>query len=212
MGSEMCIRDSIMRILFLVAAICVSQCADAFFTPLQLSEKTEQADLIVEATVVSIKPLIRKDAAAEIRGEKMFNMGARSIAMVRVTKIWKQRKAGTTTVAAKHNAKFNLSQLVLIPCDYSFHESPSDLTAGRSYVMFLREMRANRYHPLDPACTHVVHDNRVAKFGMNHSPEMELPIAGKEKFKDRSIPLADFKKLVLEQLNSKRKVTGAEPR
>lgn len=80
-----------------------------------------------------------------------------------------------------------LPMYIMVPCDYHFSESLSDLTAKVDYVLFLESLGGNFYHPVDPGSTHVVYEQRVRTFGMNH------PVRDEEKFKMDSIPLEEFK-------------------
>lgn len=201
-----------MKILFpIVAFILFASSASAFFIPLTLKEKTRKADLIVKGKVVSISRLMPDngfgfDELVGFDGTSGSYMGPRSIAVIEVIDTWKlpARTAFWNDDRTKRNV---IPRRIMVPCDYSFHESPSDLTEGRSYVLFLRSMSANIYHPLDPSSTHVVHDGRVADFGMNHPPNMRYQMPGKELFRDRSTPLEEFKDSVMTILKTSPKVS-----
>lgn len=135
-------------------------------------------------------------------------MGPRSIAVVEIHEVWKV-PARTAFWSEESSERAVVPQRIMVPCDYSFHESPSNLTVGREYLLFLKSMTANIYHPLDPASTHVIHDGRVADFGMNHPPSMKSQMPGKELFVDRSVLLEEFKASVTDIVNTKHEV--AEP-
>ena len=183
-----------------IAFILFSSSASAFFIPLTLEAKTQKADLIARGKVVSISRLMPdngfgSDEVVGFDGTNGSYMGPRSIAVIEVTDVWKLPPR--TTFWSDDNTKPNvIPRRIMVPCDYSFHELPSELTEGHCYVLFLRTMTANMYHPLDPASTHVVHDGRVAEFGMNHPSSMKSPLPGKESFHDRSTPLEEFKSRV----------------
>lgn len=162
--------------------------SSAFFVPMTLQEKADRADLIGEGSVVSITRLMPKPPLNGSEDSEGAYMGAGSIAVVRIARVWKIPER--TKFLLYHDLdKRVMPQFIMVPCDYSFHESPSDLTTGRAYVMFLRDMGSNIYHPIDPASTHVVRENRVARFGMNHSPDDKTFIA-------ESTPIEDFRAAV----------------
>jgi hypothetical protein len=138
----------------------------AGFGPLSLKEKCEKSDIIIHAKVISVTRIMPKDDPISHNpiqltvSNKGHYYGASSIALVSVIKYIKNT---VTKSMGKDIPKF-----IMIPCDYSFSESPSDLTKNREYIMFLSKMGSNLFHPLDPASTHVVFDKRVRMFGMNH--------------------------------------------
>jgi len=193
----------------LAIALFASTAVGAFF-PLSLQEKTEKADLIARGKVVKISRLmpdngLRSDERVGFDGTEGSYMGPRSIAVVEIKEVWKV-PARTAFWSNERSERAVVPQRIMVPCDYSFEESPSDLTVGREYVLFLKSMTANIYHPLDPASTHVIHDGRVADFGMNHPPNMKSQMPGKELFTDRSTLIEEFKTSVTGIVNAKRDV------
>ena len=158
--------------------------ASSFFIPLTMKEKSQSADLVVVGKVVSVTRLMPDEP---MEGETYF--GPNSVAVVEVSEAWKRReKNGVRFGVSLKNA---IPKLIMVPCDYSFHESPSELTENRKYVMFLRELGRNYFHPLDPASMHVVSDGRVANFGMNHPPTAAF------NFDKKSQTFAEFKRRAL---------------
>lgn len=149
----------------------------ASFNPMSLASKSRKADLIIKGTVVSISP-------KSLQGGKRQYAHARSMATVRIDQVWKIRKK-SGFLFRKNADKQIVPKFIEIPCDYPYRESPSDLTVGKTYVMFLEKVGAKFFHPLDPASMHVVFDGRVSNFGVNHAPD--------EKFGSRSIPIAEFR-------------------
>jgi hypothetical protein len=191
-----------MKIAFsFIAVVLLASTVSASFIPLTLDEKTTKADLIIIGKVVSVSKLLPdngfgNDEVSGFDGTKGSYMGPRSIAVVEVIDAWKL--PFHTSFSRDDRTKRNVvPRLIMVPCDYSFHESPSELTKGRNYVLFLRAMSANMYHPIDPASTHVIYDDRVADFGMNHPPNMKSKIPGRQTFRDRSTPIEEFKSDVM---------------
>jgi hypothetical protein len=186
--------------IFISAIAFLASTASAAFFPLSLQEKTDKADLIVRGKVVSISRLMPdngygSDELVGFDDTSGSYMGPRSIAVIEVKDAWKL-PAHTLFWSDDRSKRKVIPRRIMVPCDYSFRESPSDLTEGREYVLFLRSMTANVYHPVDPSSTHVVHDGRVADFGMNHPAAMKSPVPGKESFRDRSTPIEEFESSV----------------
>ena len=174
-----------------------------FFTPLTMKEKSEGADLIAIGTVVSVTRLMPENSSIAVETNDAHYMGPGSVAVVEVSETWKRPektpmfklellKAGPET----HSVQSVTPKYIMVPCDYSFHESPSELTNGRNYVLFLRQTGNNIYHPLDPASTHVISEGRVAKFGMNHPP--------RDNFIDKSTAITKFKAGVIKFLKTQK--------
>jgi hypothetical protein len=183
---------TIATIAFVLSAAVASA---AFFRPMTLHEKAEKADLIIVGTVLSIREVMpTNDFGYYVTDDETSYMGPTSIGVVEVSEVWKQKdgvtrffRSGVKNTAPRH---------IMVPCDYKFHEEPSDLTKDRKYVMFLRNLGANLYHPLDPASTHVVEGDQVAKFGMNHSHSLSPKIETDQ--------IESFKKSVLAILSGSR--------
>jgi len=189
------VRHKMKTILAAIALAAGILPSNGSFVPMSLENKSKSADVIIEGTVISITRLMPKEALLSgIDGAKGIYIGAQSIAVVRVVQVWKMPTIATflplpvETNAELKTIKTAMPQMIMIPCEYTDAESPSDLTAGKAYVMFLKDRKSNIYHPVDKASTHLIHDQRVASFGMNHPPD--------ERFKDRSTPLAEFRSLV----------------
>jgi hypothetical protein len=121
--------------------------------------------------------------------------GPLCIAEVAIEEVWKHTGRKTAFSPTEGNAT-SLPKTIIVPCQHTYDESPSSLTQGKSYVVFLEAMGANLYHPLDPACTHLIKDDRVSDFGMNSDPD--------PKFGAKVFPVADFKKEVLALLPNKK--------
>jgi hypothetical protein len=191
-----------MRNVTTIAVVMIASVASAAsFRPMTLREKAEKADLIVVGTVLSIRQVMpTNEFGYYTTDDETSYMGPTSIGVVEVSEVWKQKdgvtrffRSGVENTAPRH---------IMVPCDYKFHEEPSDLTKDRKYVMFLRNLGANLYHPLDPASTHVIEGDRVAQFGMNH-PHNLSPQTKTEQ-------IESFKKSVLAILGSSRKGDKAE--
>ncbi|MDB2687291.1 hypothetical protein N9Y42_08770 [Mariniblastus sp.] len=162
--------------------------ASSFFIPLTMKEKSQSADLVVVGKVVSVTRLMPDEPMV---GDRYF--GPSSVAVVQVSEAWKRRgKDGVTFGESLKNA---IPQFIMVPCDYSFSESPSKLTENREYVMFLKELGRNYFHPLDPASMHVVSEGRVADFGMDHPPTELF------KFDERSKTFETFKSRALKLIS-----------
>lgn len=186
------------RRLFAVAALAITtvsfMCEAAFF-PLSLEEKSASADLVVVAEVVSVNRLATREALVADVKQGMY-LGPTSIAVVKISAVWKDSGHLTRFIAGNSGAGV-LTQTIFVPCGYTFDESPSDLTVGQRYVMFLDALGANMFHPLDPASTHVLHEGRVATFGVNHPPAND--------FKEQSVSVEEFNKQVMSAIAPKQK-------
>ena len=162
--------------------------ASSFFIPLTMKEKSQSADLVVVGKVISVTRLLPDKP---MTGDVYF--GPSSVAVVEVAEAWKRReKEGVRFGESLENA---IPKLIMVPCDYSFDESPSELTENRKYVMFLHELGRNFFHPLDPASMHVISNGRVADFGMDHPPTAEF------KFGEKSKTFAEFKHRALKLMS-----------
>ena len=166
------------------------------FRPLTIDEKSLGSDLIVVGKVVSVNHLIPEDIDAGFKKTDPRYFGPRSVAVVEVIEAWKQPE--NTRSFTLDPVKSFVPKYIMVPCNYSFAESPSDLTDRTTYVMFLKQLGNNIFHPLDPASTHVVSNGRVANFGMNH------PV--KPEFVNESIETDDFKEQVLKIISDNAKV------
>lgn len=204
-------------ISFVTAVILLAPTVDAAFTPFTLAQKAERADLILRGKVVLITRLtpdtglFGSDDLVGFDGTSGRYVGPRSVAVIVVLEVLKMPE-GTAFRGNVLRKRTVLPRRIMVPCDYSSSESPSDLTVDRSYVLFLRDMSANMYHPLDPSSTHVVHDGRVADFGMNHPADRRSPVPGRESFLDRSTLFVEFKKHVLELLKTAHEVDDQKSR
>lgn len=176
-------------ILPLITSLLLCQFALAAFFPLSLEEKVSQADVIAKVTVHKITRVMpeKPNKAVDPKAKGTY-FGPLCIAEVEIDELWKHsgKKATFSSIEGK---LVSLPKTILVPCEYQFEESPSSLTEGKSYVVFLEAMGANIYHPLDQASTHRIKEDRVSDFGMNSDPTPD--------FGGRVIPVADFKKEVL---------------
>ncbi|WP_170156791.1 hypothetical protein [Roseimicrobium gellanilyticum] len=152
-----------------------------------------KADLVVVAEVISVNRLASREMLVTEK-ERGLYLGPTSIAVVKISALWKD--SGHLTRFITDGSGDKLTQAIFVPCDYTFDESPSDLTVGRRYVLFLDALGANMFHPIDPASTHVLHEGRVATFGVNHSPG--------EDFTQQSLTLEEFKKQVMNAIGVKK--------
>ena len=130
----------------------------AFFIPLSFDQKCYDSDLIVHGAVIDIVSVtVPEEKAKKIEGliVKEPYGGPNSVALVQVKRV------------VKGGARL-LNRVVLVPCGYDFNESPSELTKGKEYVLFLEKMGHGFFHPLDPQCTHRVIKEQVAISGFDH--------------------------------------------
>lgn len=173
----------------LLTSLLLCQFALGAFLPLSLKEKVTRADVIAKVTVRKVTRLMpdKPNVAVDPKLEGSY-FGPLCIAEVKIDELWKN--SGKKTVFSSIEGKLvSLPKTILVPCEYQFQESPSSLTEGKSYVVFLEAMGANLYHPLDQASTHRIKEDRVSDFGMDADPTPD--------FGGRVIPVADFKKEVL---------------
>jgi hypothetical protein len=162
-----------------------------------LREKAEKADLIVVGTVLSIREIMpTNELGYYVTDDKTSYTGPTSIGVVEVSEVWKQKDGVTRFFHS--GAEVTAPRHIMVPCEYKFYEAPSDLTKDRKYVMFLRNLGANLYLPLDPASTHVIEGDRVAKFGMNHSHSLSPKVETDQ--------IESFKKSVLAILSDSREI------
>jgi hypothetical protein len=112
-------------------------------------------------------------------GASGIYLGPTSIAAAKITSVWKmpsnERRFMSDESGEEKNRLPALPETIMIPCEYDYEAQPSNLTAGRTYIVFLQSMGRNFYHPLDPASTHVIQADRVAHFGVNHPPGKDFP-------------------------------------
>lgn len=175
------------KTLVVVAGLVTSALCYAAFVPMQSKERASKSVLIIKGTVKKVEVLFDAKPTKGVGQIDGHYFGPSSVAVVDIEEIWKLPDNGTCFVPNQPK-EHTLPMQVLVPCDYTYEESPADLTAGRTYVLFLEQMGSNFYHPTDKASTHVVHDGRVAKFGMNLQPGQD--------FSTESIPLAEFREQI----------------
>lgn len=192
-----------MKALLLSLGLFLSVASsNAAFLPMSLERKVHVADLIVRGTVISVTRLIPERNVKGMDGSDGWYIGAHSMAVVKVEEAWKfGAGAKGPNFWAREKGKNVMPAFILVPCDYAYDESPSELTEKTSYVLFLSDMGSNIYHPLDPSCTHVIHEGRVADFGMDHPPG--------EKWTTKSKPLKEFRAAV-ETAKSTQPKTGEQ--
>lgn len=195
-----------------VALIISTPVSNAAFSPLSMEERVQEADLIVRGSVVSVTRLMPERMVKGMDGSDGWYVGAHSMAVVKVEEAWKLGEGAKGPKFLAHEKKNVMPAYILVPCDYTGSESPSELTAGTSYVLFLFDMGSNIYHPLDPSCTHVIHEGRVGNSGRDQGPG--------EKWATESEPLNEFRARVEaakvtqtdkgEQGDARRPATAAE--
>lgn len=173
----------------LLTFLLLCQFALAAFLSLSLEQKVTRADVIAKVTVRKITRVMpeKPNKAVDPKVEGTY-FGPLCIAEVEIDDLWKNSGKKTAFWSDEGKA-VSLPKTILVPCEYRFEESPSSLTEGKSYVVFLEAMGANLYHPLDPACTYRVKDDRVSDSGIDSEPDPTFGV--------RLIPVADFKKEVL---------------
>ncbi|RYD48401.1 MAG: hypothetical protein EOP85_03625 [Verrucomicrobiaceae bacterium] len=129
-------------------------------------EKVAKADVIARGVVVKIIQLTTditdsRGPSSEEVTDKGFS-GPNAIALFRVTETLKGKLEPNQSV-------------VFVPCGYSFDESPSELTDTKEYVLFLKDLTRNYYHPTTSYSIHRVQDGRVCISGFdwdeNFKPE-----------------------------------------
>lgn len=173
----------------LLTSLLLCRFALGFFVPLSLDEKVLQADVIAKVTVRKVTRIMaeKPNEGVDQKIQGLYN-GPLCIATVELEEVWKNT-GRKTAYSPTEGRTLSLPKTIMVPCQYTFDESPSSLTEGKSYVVFLQAMGANLYHPLDPASTHRIKEGKVSDFGMNSDPTPD--------FGGRVIPVADFKKEVL---------------
>ncbi len=173
-----------------VGAAMTALCFAAFL-PLEPKQRAAKSAMIVKGTVKKVQILFDAPLTKGVGQVDGYYLGPRSVAVVDIEEVWKMPE-DESCFLSKDLKRRTLPMQVLVPCDYTYHESPSDLTEGTTYILFLAQMGSNFYHPIDPASTHVIHEGRVARFGMNHRPEKD--------FATKSVPLSEFRRQVLDHL------------
>jgi len=178
--------------LVILLALALPPALQAFYVALTLEEKVAKADVIFIGKVIRVTKVI---TPAESDGEDdgfTFWSGPTEMAVIKVE-----------TYVSRPHGDIDRRQLVegdhiLVPCGYTFDDSPSSLTDGRRYVVFLKELGAGIYHPLDPSCTYPIYDNRVLKSGENgRAPKDAAEVA------ERTLPLDQFLKQIRALLGGK---------
>lgn len=150
-----------MRTLLLVICCTVSgMFAYGAIRPLELREKTENADLIVVGRVESIVRLSPDEPSSS------SYVGPRSIAVISVREAWKIPDS-TLFVTFENQIVSMPPRFIYVPCDYYRPEPPTSLTEKRDYVLFLEKLGENFYKPVDLASTHRLTAQLVQDFGMN---------------------------------------------
>lgn len=186
---------SIPRLVGVLGCLGVSL-AFAFFVPKSLEDKVREADLIGRGRVLSITRILTEEMNGGSQAGDAYQ-GPLSIAAVRVLEVWKRPQPTSTSSGGSTEALQVIPRTIMVPCDYTFDESPSSLTLGREYVLFLKDLGANLFHPVDAASTHRIKDERVSSFGMDAEP---APTSG-----DDTLSVKEFKTAVLAELARERK-------
>jgi len=201
-------KDNTMKFLVsLIGLFLAGNCVNAAFLPLTLQEKSEKADLIVVGKAVSVTRLLPNETDGSVEAQDADYYGPAGVAVIHVTEVWKRPKADMRSFTLEP-FKSVVPKYIMVPCDYSFSESPSDISTDVTYVLFLRQIGDNFFHPLDPASTHVVSKGRVANFGMNHPPTERV------EFAKNSTPVPKFKEMVHEHIAANeptKEPDGGEP-
>lgn len=177
------------KLLGCIAFLSTTTLLLAAFRPLELHEKTKLADLIAVGKVERIVRVSPLDGFVNVVDDVAY-LGPGSIAVVAISEAWATPDHSHFTEYPSH--KPTVPRFVYIPCDYGQPESPCDLTKGRDYVLFLKYLGENLYTPVDPASTHILENDLVQEFGMNH---ISHGIPG-----TRSAELEEFKTRVIKLL------------
>lgn len=174
------------RSLLLLVSSFLAGTVSGFVEPLPLKEKAATADAIVRGVVVNVIQLAvstsdSRGASVEKITDKNFS-GPNAVAIVRVTD---QLKGD---FKPDHG-------IIFVPCGYDFDESPAELTVAKEYMLFLKSMGHNYYHPTTAYSTHRVQMGRVSTSGIDTESYFE-PQASPEE----TLPLEEFMKQVKEAL------------
>ena len=148
-----------MLTLLLLVVVCLTDLkVAAFVVPLELKEKCEKADLIVRAVVIDVVRLTGDPSEGRITSEDYY--GPHSVALVRVVEVLKSGEGRREGV-------------ILVPCGHDIDESPGELTKAKDYLLFLKSMGHNYFHPVDAYSTHRISAGRVALSGLDDDSAFE---------------------------------------
>lgn len=160
----------------IITGLCLTD-SFALVEAMTLKDKSSKSDVIVRGVVVDVVT-VAKQVKDSNRGDENILGGAwsgpSSVAIIRVVSL------------IKGDSK-NMNTIIFVPCGYNFDESPSELTKSKDYILFLRSMGHNYYHPLGPFCMHRVKKGAVGMSGFDWEGDFDP----KNK-NGKSIALEDF--------------------
>ena len=155
----------------------------AFVGPIEFKKKCEQSDAIVRGVVVDIVVVAKDIKDSRGSDQKILEgewTGPGSVAIVRVVSV------------LKGDIK-SIGTIILVPCGYSFDESPCELTKSKDYILFLESMGHNYYHPIHPFGMHRVQKDMVGMSGFDWEGDFD-PKAQNGK----AITLEEFTKRIVD--------------
>jgi hypothetical protein len=177
-----------MKLLIIsLALVGAASAVLAFFEPLSLDDRVVRSDLIAKVFVRSVTRIITENPNEGAYSEGNY-LGPVSIAAVEIQEVWKLPLT-ESLFGPDQGAKRALPRTIMVPCDYTCDESPSSLQAGQHYVVFLKALGANVYHPVDPASTHRIKDQLVSTFGIDAEPRAASG--------DEMVEVGEFRKSVV---------------
>lgn len=159
---------------------------DAFVIPMTWEDKCIGSDAIIRGEVVELIQLPKgvespKGSTPEKVTDAGFS-GPHSVAVVRVTDVVK------TNIG-------DLQKIIFIPCGYDFDESPAELTKAKDYILFLRSMGENYFHPMDYCSTHRVQKENVGLSGLDTDADFI-----EEVLEEESVKREEFVRRIIEVL------------
>ena len=125
---------------------------------LSMEDKCQKSNLIIQGSVLRIIDLSYADDKSNDLKLNQDYAGPNSVALVRVQKVVKGDKKYMGTV-------------IFVPCGYNFDASPSELSNSIKYVLFLKEMGHNYYHPTGSYCMHRILKDRIGLSGFDWEGE-----------------------------------------
>lgn len=129
----------------------------AFVAPIDLKAKCDKSDAIVRGVVVDIVTVAKDIKDSRGSDQKILEgewTGPSSVAIVRVVSVLKGDIKSMDTI-------------IFVPCGYGFDESPCELTKSKDYILFLKSMGHNYYHPVNPFSMHRVQKDMVGMGGFD---------------------------------------------
>lgn len=169
-----------LLITILAAAAMLTPC-HSMVAPIEFEEKCNRSDAIIRGVVLNIVTVAQKTKSSSGHEGSLLEggfTGPSSVAVIRVVKVLKgdSEKVGP---------------IIFVPCGYSFDESPCELTQSKDYILFLKSMGHNYFHPLGPFCMHRVQKEVVGMSGFDWEGDFNL------KSKNREIAsIEEFLKLI----------------